>query len=46
MRVALENTNNPKFTTSYGINNGSGEVADDELSMIPTIEEVDDGEQV
>ncbi len=42
VKIALENTNNPNNLPSYGANNGSGEVADGELPLIPTIEEVED----
>ena len=45
VKIALENTNNPNNLPSYGANDGSGEVADDELPMIPTIEEVDDEDE-
>ncbi|KKN34183.1 hypothetical protein LCGC14_0796370 [marine sediment metagenome] len=42
VKAALGNTNNPNNLPSYGANDGSGEVADDELPLIPTIAEVDD----
>lgn len=38
VRIALENTNNPNHQTSWGYNDGSGEVTDDALPMIPTLE--------
>lgn len=41
---ALAMTNNPNHQPDYGYNNGNGEVADDELPMIPTMEEEDTDE--
>ena len=38
VQAALRNTNNPNNRPSYGHNNGNGEVADDELPLLPTME--------
>lgn len=41
---ALAMTNNPNNRPDYGHNDGDGEVADDELPLIPTMEEEDTDE--
>ena len=45
IKIALANTNNPNNRPSWGFNNGNGEVADDLLPLIPTLEEVDDEDE-